>query len=214
LELAEQDFNRRALGEQKDKYLEKLRNRLKLEFESLSKKNEKASEKKCRDLVEELYRDLIEKKLKEKKLIHSTLVAEFKTLLFKYQEKAKGRSKYEALSDFLLSRLPDAFLIMDQQKIEMVNTEHETVVKELKKEISELKYEKKEQKEEFDLMRKAFDSERKRYLEEINQLREELEKKTKKLKKLEKAQDKEKDKEGKEGKESTKTTNGKNEVKK
>jgi len=35
---------------------------------------------------------------------------------------------------------------MDQQKIEIVNQEHESIVKELKKEISELKQEKKRTK--------------------------------------------------------------------
>jgi hypothetical protein len=184
--VAEAEFSQRAMGDSRDKHLEKLRARCANELEALHKRNDKGGEKVCRELLEQLYRELVEPKLKAKKLVHSTLVTEVKSLLAKYNEKARGRAKHEALGEFLASRLPDVFLIMDQQHTEQVGTEHAKVVRELKDEIAEHKREKKEQKQEFDLMRQAFDSERKRYLEEINQLREELAAKNKKLKQLEK----------------------------
>jgi chromosome segregation ATPase len=153
---AVEEFNLRALGEvhQVQPFREKLEQLLNDEYTKLCAKNDAASDKSCRDLLNNLYQAVDRALQRDEFTSCADLSQHWKKIVdAEYIKRAKGNAKFRVLSEFALEKVGDTMIVLDQNLQEKLRRAHAAEVATLREEMKEEREEKRKQREEFNAMR-------------------------------------------------------------
>jgi len=143
-------FNLRALGEQRGEYLVLLETKLAEEYEKLTSRNDVASEKSCKELLAKCY-ETIEKGLKESSYSSCTELSHAwkQAVDTEYLPNARGKFRYITLSEYLLQKMNESMILLDQTQQDALRKQHSEEREQLRSELKDEKEERRKQKEEY-----------------------------------------------------------------
>jgi len=172
---AKEEFSIRALGEQKDEYLTLLEIKLIEELDKFVLRNDEASEKQCKKLFDTIY-TTIEAGLQKDEFPNCTeLSHQWKTLVDKhYLPQAKGKFKYILLSDYLLERMSESLVLLDQSLTKKLQEQHAVERELLRSEINVEREDKKKLREEFTEVKQGLKSQLEKSEASANSLQTQL----------------------------------------